>query len=65
MYSWAKLFDTTPDYVLYELSYENLIMYSCAAPHYDDVKEETWDDRLDANNPDNFKNNNNEEEFVR
>lgn len=63
MYSWAKLFNTTPEYVLYEMSYENLLIYSCAVPHYDDEKEEVWDERFDANNPNNF-NNYDEEVFV-
>ena len=38
------------------MSYENLLLYSAATPGYDDVKEEedTWDESLDANNPDNF-----------
>lgn len=48
--------NATPDYVLYEVSYENLLLYSAATPGYDDVKEEknVWDDSLDANNPNNF-----------
>ena len=47
------------------MSYENLIMYGCAAPHYDD-DEDNWDESLDANNPDNFNSDNDdEEEFVR
>lgn len=46
------------------MSYENLIMYTHAAPHYDD-KVDDWDDSIDANNPDNFNSDNNEEEFVR
>lgn len=39
-------------------------MYTHAAPHYDD-KVDDWDDSIDANNPDNFNSDNNEEEFVR
>ena len=51
--------------MLYEMSYQNLLMYSAATPHYDDEKDE-WDDSIDANNPDNFKNTNeDEEEFIR
>lgn len=47
------------------MSYANLIMYGHAAPYYDDV-EDDWDESLDANNPDNFNNDNDEEEeFVR
>ena len=45
------------------MSYETVIMYSSAAPSYDDEKDD-WDDSIDANNPDNFSNNE-EEEFVR
>lgn len=62
IYGWAKLLNTTPDYVLYEMSYENLLMYGYAAPSYDD-EEDDWDESLDANNPDNFDDNE-EEEFV-
>lgn len=66
IYSWAKNLNTTPEHVLYEMSYQNLLMYSAATPHYDDVKDD-WDDSIDANNPDNFNKNNNddEEEFIR
>ena len=47
------------------MSYENLLLYTAATPQYDDEKDE-WDDSIDANNPDNFKNTNEEEEeFVR
>ena len=46
------------------MSYQNLLMYSAATPHYDDEKDE-WDDSIDANNPDNFINSNEEEIFVR
>lgn len=61
--SWAKNLNVTPDYVLYEMTYENLIMYSAATPQFDDEKDE-WDDSLDANNPDNFKKFNDKEIFV-
>ena len=57
------MLNTTPEYVLYEMSYVNLLMYAYAVPSYDDVGEDIWDDRLDANNPDNF-NDNEEEDFV-
>ena len=50
---WAKGFNTTVEHVLYEMSYLNCIMYSCATPLYDD-EEDTWDASKDANNPDNF-----------
>ena len=45
------------------MSYENLLMYGYAAPSYDD-EEDDWDESLDANNPDNFDYNEEEEEFV-
>lgn len=60
---WAKNLNVSPNYVLYEMSYENLLLYSKATPCYDDEKDE-WDEALDANNPNNFKDSNNEEIFV-
>lgn len=51
----VKNLGVSPDYVLNEMSYENLIMYGNATPTYDSEKtEEKWDDSLDANNPANF-----------
>jgi hypothetical protein len=38
------------------------VLYTKATPYYDDEKDE-WDDSLDANNPNNFSNTE-EEEFV-
>lgn len=67
IFSWAKLLNTTPDYILYDISYQNLILFSAAAPSYDDVndkEDEDWDDSIDANNPDNFNNGTDEEETV-
>ena len=63
IYGWAKLLNTPPNYVIYEMSYENLLMYGYAAPSYDDEETEEWDESLDANNPDNFDDNE-EEEFI-
>lgn len=60
---WAKNLNTTPEHVLYEMSYENLLLYSKATPCYDDEKDE-WDETLDANNPDNFKDNKDEKIYV-
>lgn len=37
------------------MSYVNLMLYSAATPQFDDEKD-TWDDKFDANNPDNFSN---------
>lgn len=42
------------DAVLYDISFANLALYSAAMPRFDDEKDE-WDDKLDACNPDNFK----------
>lgn len=54
----------TPRQVLYDISYENLILYSAATPQYDDEKDE-WDESIDANTPGNFKHfNPNEEEYI-
>lgn len=39
-------------------------MYSAATPQYDDEKD-TWDKGIDANDPDNFRNQSTEEEFIR
>lgn len=64
IYAWTQAFHTTPEYILHGISYENLILLSSAAPNYD-IKDnsEEWDESIDANNPDNF-NNNEEEEFI-
>lgn len=51
------------DYILNELSYENLIMYGYSLPTYNsDGETDEWDDSIDANNPDNFKDLADEEE---
>ncbi len=60
----SKNLGVTPDYILYEMTYQNLVMYSMTIPEVDfdkDKKKEKnqddrWTDecdRLDANNPDN------------
>lgn len=36
------------------MSYRNLMLYSRALPHYDDEKEDVWDEAINADNPDNF-----------
>lgn len=46
------------EHILYEMSWQNLVMYSAATPMFDDEKDDELDidwDRLDANNPDNFQ----------
>lgn len=58
--------------VLYTWSFENLLLFSRATPSYDtdseEEKEEEWDERLNANNPDNFSINENsdteDEEYI-
>ena len=70
IYGWAQALHVTPDYILHDISYENLLLYSQASPSYSTNKtqEEEWDDSIDANNPENFKsktdNDDEEEEFV-
>jgi hypothetical protein len=57
----SKNLGVTPDYILYGMTYENLILYSMTIPEMDfdkDKKKENdrWTeecDRLDANVPDN------------
>ena len=43
----------TFDYILYELSYANLILYSSTIPCYDD--EENDEEEINADNPMNKK----------
>lgn len=53
----SKNFGVSFDYVLYDLSYYNMLMYGFATPSYSGKKEkeeEEWDDNIDANNPANF-----------
>jgi hypothetical protein len=47
---WAKNLNVSPEHVIYDMSYENLLLYSAATPLYDDEKD-NWDDSIDANNP--------------
>lgn len=48
--SWSKNLNMTPREVVWEISYENLIMLSAATPQYDDEKED-WDATKDASSP--------------
>ena len=45
--------------MLHKWSYENLLLFSRSTPSCGSDKEEEqerqWDERLDANNPDNFE----------
>lgn len=61
----CKTLGVTPDYVL-NMTYENFLMYGYATPTYDTDEDENknWDASKDANNPDNFEVNG-EEEFVK
>ena len=54
----CKNLRVTPEYVLHELTYENLVMFGYATPIFDPdehKKEEDWNPALDANDPDNNK----------
>ena len=51
--------------MLYDYSYANLSLYSAATPQFDDEQPPEWDAALDANNPDNFNNDEEEEVFVK
>lgn len=64
MIGWAKGLGVSPEAVLYDYSYANLSLYSAATPQFDDEQPPEWDAALDANNPDNF-NNDEEEIFVK
>ena len=63
--SWSKNLNMTPKDVIWNISYENLIMLGAATPQYDDEKEPEWDASKDASNPDNWINENDEEEYVK
>lgn len=65
IYGWVQALHCTPDYILHQISYENLVLYSSAAPSYDSAdKEDEWDDSIDANNPNNFNNDTDDEEEI-
>ncbi|MEL7586663.1 MAG: hypothetical protein AAGU19_08100 [Prolixibacteraceae bacterium] len=50
----AKGYNLTPDYVLYKMSYANVIMYSAVLPSYDDEKESKEDEEvINADDPKN------------
>lgn len=54
--SWTKNLNVPVETVLYDMSWQNLVLYSSATPQYNDEKDskKEWDESLDANNPDNF-----------
>lgn len=65
MIGWAKNLGITPEQALYDYSYKNLLLFSAATPQFDD-EEDKWDSKIDANDPDNFRNESNDnEEFVK
>ncbi|MBR3456060.1 MAG: hypothetical protein IKH26_12140 [Bacteroidaceae bacterium] len=50
----CKNLGVPPDYVLYTLSFENLLLYCHATPVYSLAENNAnahWNDRLDANTP--------------
>lgn len=48
----AKAYNLTFDYVLYEMSYVNVVMYSSVLPSYDDNKEEgNGEDVISSDDP--------------
>lgn len=52
----CKNLNVPPDYVLHEMTYQNVMLYSHATPSYKSEKKEKgreWDESLDANNPAN------------
>lgn len=51
----CKNLEVSPEYVLHNMTYENLVMYGYATPTFDDDDEVVYDESLDANNPNNFK----------
>jgi hypothetical protein len=56
--------NVTPEYALYEISYQNAIMYARAVPMPNDKSESdrpVYDESLDACNPANFEDFDNEE----
>lgn len=60
----CKTLGVTPDYVL-NMTYENFLMYGYATPTYDfDDDKNEWDERKDANNPNNFTSSD-KEEFIK
>lgn len=53
----------SPKEALWDYSYETLLMLSAAVPQYGDI-EDDWDEAKDANNPNNFRNYDNQEEEI-
>lgn len=58
----------TPDYILHNISYQNLLLYAAATPSYDTNKEKKegqnedleWGGPLDWSNPENFNDSTND-----
>jgi len=51
----AKGYTLTFDYVLYKMSYANLILYSSVLPGYDDDKKAEEEEIINADDPKNVK----------
>ncbi len=51
----VRAYNFTIEYVLYDLSYANMIMYSAVIPSYKSRKDKTADEEevIDANDPKN------------
>lgn len=49
----CKNLKVTPDYILYNMTYENLLLYGYATPVYDPDDKEEFDESIDANDPKN------------
>jgi hypothetical protein len=49
-----KAFNLPPEYVLYDLSYANILLYSAVLPSYDTGREKSKDsDTIRADDPEN------------
>jgi len=49
-----KAFNLPPEYVLYDLSYANILLYSAVLPSYDTDREKSKDsDTIRADDPEN------------
>ena len=49
-----KAFNLRPEYVLYDLSYANILLYSAVLPSYDTDREKSKDsDTIRADDPEN------------
>ena len=49
----AKEYNLSPDYVLYDMSYANLIMYNAVLPSYDTESKDKKEEVINADDPRN------------